>query len=69
MGLHSHRSMFGFLHFMKVDVSVSFLLTHAVEMKASCRGYADNLKKVDFVENNQFTCMKSFTYQSGNNHF
>lgn len=53
---------------MKVDVSVSVLLTHAVEMKASCRAYADNLRKVGFAENNQFTSVKAFTYQSGNKH-
>lgn len=53
---------------MKIDVSVSVLLTHALEMKASCRAYGDNLKNVGFVENNQFTCMKAFTYQSGNKH-
>lgn len=53
---------------MKIDVSVSVLLTHAVEMKASCRAYAGNLKNVNFVENNLFMCMKAFTYQSGNKH-
>lgn len=54
--------------FMKIDVSVSVLLTHALEMKASCRAYGDNLKNVGFVENNQFTCMKAFIYRSGNKH-
>lgn len=68
MGLRSHRSMFWFLHFMKIDVSVSVLLTHAVEMKASCRAYVGSLKHVSFVENNQFICMKAFAYQSGNKH-
>lgn len=39
---------------------VSVLLTHAVEMKASCRAYTDNIKNVSFVEDNQFTCVKAY---------